>query len=226
MPVICGRRTFGSGGKCLEYGILRMFYRILFYLAPDDAEKYGHREDYCGFDSRQYVIETMLSGVAELPFAVFAAAMQPIHLAIGFVEGCITAAVLVFVYQARPELLKDSAKAEADGKISYKKTLGILTMLALLIGGGLSLAASAYPDGLEWSIERITGSTDLNAAGTKLYETAEKVQTTTALLPDYAFKDSESLFGTSFSGIAGALAVLVVCAGVCYLFRFFKKKRA
>lgn len=172
------------------------------------------------------VIETMLSGVTELPFTVFAAAMQPIHLAIGFVEGCITAAVLVFVYQARPELLKDSAKTEESNRISYKKTIGILALFALLIGGGLSLAASAYPDGLEWSIERITGSTELNTAGTKVYETAEKVQTATALLPDYAFKDSESLFGTTFSGIAGALAVLVVCVGVCYAFRFFKKKRA
>jgi len=32
-------------------------------------------------------VETMLSGVTELPFTVFLAAMQPIHLAIGFVEG-------------------------------------------------------------------------------------------------------------------------------------------
>ena len=31
--------------------------------------------------------------------------MQPIHLAIGLVEGLITAAVLCFVYEARPELL-------------------------------------------------------------------------------------------------------------------------
>ena len=50
------------------------------------------------------VIETTLSGVAELPFAAFAALMQPIHLAIGLVEGAITAAVLVFVYRSRPEL--------------------------------------------------------------------------------------------------------------------------
>lgn len=172
------------------------------------------------------VIETLLSSVTELPFSVFAAAMQPIHLAIGFVEGCITAAVLVFVYQARPELLKDSAKTGAKNRFSYKKTLGILGVLALLIGGALSLTASAYPDGLEWSIERVTGSAELEAAGTKAYETAEKVQTATALLPDYAFQGSENIFGTTFSGIVGALAVLAVCVGACYAFRFFKKKKA
>lgn len=172
------------------------------------------------------VIETLLSGVTELPFSVFASVMQPIHLAIGFVEGCITAAVLVFVYQARPELLKDSARSGADSRFSYKKTLGILAALALLIGGALSLAASAYPDGLEWSIERVTGSTELEAAGTGAYETAEKVQTATALLPDYAFKDSENMFGTTFSGIVGALVVLAVCVAACYAFRFFQKKKA
>lgn len=171
------------------------------------------------------VIETLLSGVTELPFSVFAAAMQPIHLAIGFVEGCITAAVLVFVCQARPELLKDSTRTGAESRFSYRKTLGILGGLALLIGGALSLAASAYPDGLEWSIERITGSAELEAAGTTAYETAGKVQTATALLPDYAFKGSDSIFGTSFSGIVGALVVLAVCVGACYAFRFFKKKK-
>ena len=47
-------------------------------------------------------IETLLSGITELPFSVFVATMQPIHLAIGFVEGLITAAVLIFVNEARP----------------------------------------------------------------------------------------------------------------------------
>ena len=51
-------------------------------------------------------VETFISGISELPFAAFVGTMQPIHLAIGLVEGLITAAVLCFVYQARPELLK------------------------------------------------------------------------------------------------------------------------
>ena len=43
------------------------------------------------------VLETSLSGITELPFGAFVAVMQPIHLAIGAVEGLITAAVLLFV---------------------------------------------------------------------------------------------------------------------------------
>ena len=41
------------------------------------------------------VLETSASGITELPFAAFAGIMQPIHLAIGLVEGLITSAVLL-----------------------------------------------------------------------------------------------------------------------------------
>lgn len=171
-------------------------------------------------------LETLASGITELPFAAFVAAMQPIHLAIGFVEGLITAAVLVFVYEARPELLFCHAKAErTEGRFSFKKTLAILAGAAVLIGGLLSLAASANPDGLEWSIERLTGSAELEAAG-EVYQAAGSVQEFTALLPDYAFKGSESALGTTFSGIAGGLVVVGVCVGACWLFKFFRKSRA
>ena len=54
--------------------------------------------------SLSVVLETSLSGITALPFAVFLAWMQPIHLAIGAVEGLITSAVLLFIYQSRPEL--------------------------------------------------------------------------------------------------------------------------
>lgn len=170
-------------------------------------------------------LETFFSGITELPFSVFVGTMQPIHLAIGFVEGLITAAVLVFVYESRPELLVDVNAKQSDGRFTFKHTVAILCVLALLIGGGLSLFASSHPDGLEWSIERITGSTEIDSAWTSAYETAENVQESTSLLPDYAFKNSDSLLGTSFSGIAGSLIVLAVCAGGCYLFKFFRKPK-
>lgn len=170
-------------------------------------------------------LETMASGITELPFGTFVATMQPIHLAIGFVEGLITAAVLIFVYETRPELLFCSTQKEAkEGKLSFKKTMTVLAILAVLIGGGLSLAASSNPDGLEWSIEKLTGSTELEADG-EIYETAGSIQETTALLPDYAFKNSESVFGTTFSGIVGGIVVVGVCVGACYAFKFFKRKK-
>ena len=62
--------------------------------------------------------------------------------------------------------------------------------------------------------------------GTGAHAAAEEIQEKTALLPDYGFKNSDSTFGTSFSGIAGSAVVLVVCVGACYAFRFFKKKKS
>ena len=102
------------------------------------------------------VVETSLSGITALPFGAFAALMQPIHLAIGLVEGGITAAVLLFVYQTRPELLQ-CASAGAKNRCSRKAALAILAAAALVIGGGLSLLASSSPDGLEWSLFPVAG---------------------------------------------------------------------
>ena len=59
-------------------------------------------------------VETLASGITALPFGAFLLAMQPIHLAIGAVEGCITAAVLVFLYEARPSLLWHGSVAAGE----------------------------------------------------------------------------------------------------------------
>ena len=171
-------------------------------------------------------LETLISGVTELPFSVFVATMQPIHLAIGFVEGLITAAVLVFVHEARPDLLwgvGESENTAKEGKLSFRGTIIAIAVAAAICGGAISLFASAFPDGLEWSMEQVAGTTELEAEG-GAYETAAGIQETTSLLPDYAFKDSESAVGTSFSGIVGALVVVAVTVGASYAFRFFRNK--
>lgn len=167
-------------------------------------------------------LETLASGVTSLSFSSFAAVMQPIHLAIGLVEGLITACVLCFVYEARPELLwgVGGSGETLKSRLSFKKTLAVLAAAALVIAGAFSLFASSYPDGLEWSIEKLTGSTELEAEG-EAYDTASKLQDTTAVLPDYSFKSSDSPAGTSVSGIVGGAAVIVLCVAACYIFRFF-----
>lgn len=92
--------------------------------------------------------------------------MQPIHLAIGAVEGCITAAVLAFLYEARPSLLWQGGVAAGEKqRLTLRGTLGVLAGAAVVVAGGLSLLASAFPDGLEWSLQRLTGSTELETTG-------------------------------------------------------------
>ena len=110
-------------------------------------------------------LETLASGITELPFTAFVSVMQPIHLCIGLVEGIITGAVLCFVYEARPELLWGIEAVDKKEKMPYKKVLAILLAMAVIIAGGLSLVASSLPDGLEWSISKITGATEVESAG-------------------------------------------------------------
>jgi cobalt/nickel transport system permease protein len=170
-------------------------------------------------------IETLISGITELPFGVFLGTMLPIHLAIGFVEGLITAVVLCFVYEARPELIFGTGAVQKEDRFSMKTTLTILGVAALVIGGFVSLFASAFPDGLEWSMERIAGTTELEATG-NVYDKFAAVQESTSFLPDYAFTNSDSPLGTTISGIVGGLIVLAVCIGASYAFRFFRNKKA
>lgn len=100
------------------------------------------------------VLETSASGITELPLGAFAALMQPIHLAIGLVEGAATAAILCFVASARPEILsglKGKNSVSSSG-LSGKKVFGILGCLSVFIGGILAYFASSNPDGLEWAL--------------------------------------------------------------------------
>ena len=158
------------------------------------------------------VLQTQLSGITALPFGTFLLLMQPIHLAIGLVEGFVTAAVLVFVYQMRPELLTSAQERSGLQKdISIKKVLAVLAVLAVVTAGGFSLLASAYPDGLEWSIQGVTGSTELEGQGDAVHAAAQAAQDATAVMPDY---ETSAGKGTGAAGIIGAVATFAL-AGAC-----------
>jgi cobalt/nickel transport system permease protein len=172
------------------------------------------------------VLQTWISGVTELPFASFTALMQPIHLAIGLVEGIATAAVLSFVYQCNPSLLEGADEADFKKRMERKKLITTLLIIALLIGGALSLFASASPDGLEWSMEGVAGTAELEAEG-QAYRFAEKIQGITSFLPDYGFKngtESDTAAGTSVSGIVGGGITLGLACLAGYLINRWKKK--
>ena len=165
--------------------------------------------------------ETFASGITELPFTAFLFVMQPIHLAIGAVAGLITAAVLVFLYEARPSLLRQSVPAPiACGRLSFGKIIAVLTAATAVTAGILSQFASAFPDGLEWSVERLTGNTELEGTKSGIYIFVEEIQRFTTVLPDYNFIGAESAAGTSVSGLAGAAVVLI---SIILIGRCFKK---
>jgi cobalt/nickel transport system permease protein len=190
------------------------------------------------------VLETLLSGRTELPFGTFALLMQPIHLAIGVVEGLATAAILAAVHRARPEVLSSSLEdAPYRGAPLRPLVLGGI-LLALIAGGILSWFASAWPDGLEWSMARTSGAEELQAPG-GVHGTFASVQERTAFLPDYGFRATEPSTqpfeppaesgesgrtwpvvnaGTSLSGVLGAGIVFTIVALAGLAGRLIRRK--
>ena len=159
------------------------------------------------------VIETTASGISSLPFGTFVLLMQPIHLAIGVVEGLATAAIVGFLASARPEALLPTAAPSTAGKSLRPLLVGGL-VVALLTGGVLSGFASKRPDGLEWALARITSKPELPAVKDTAHEHAARIQKQTAFLPDYDFKSSKPKAGvnagTSLAGILGGSLTLAV----------------
>jgi cobalt/nickel transport system permease protein len=167
------------------------------------------------------VLETWGSGISELTFKTFVLMMQPIHLAIGVVEGLVTAAVVTFIAQARPEILA-AAPAGLDQGPGFKKVLAALILVAVVTGGALSWFASTHPDGLEWSIAQVTGKEELSAPEQGLHGVMAWIQEKTAIMPDYNFAKEDKAepakgeawpevnAGTSMAGMVGILLTLTL----------------
>jgi len=187
------------------------------------------------------VIETFLSGRSELSLGTFLLFMQPIHLAIGVIEGIITATIVVYVYQQNAQMMYAQPVAETflstNDVLSTTKTWRshsskiILRFFvgALILGGVLSLFASSSPDGLEWAIEKTTAELGLEVSS-PLVLWFEEMQLNLALLPDYGFKSAQGssgeLVGTSASGIIGSLITLSLTIVLGRLIRKNRKRKA
>ncbi len=188
------------------------------------------------------VTQTQFSGISSLPLSTFLLLMQPIHLAIGLVEGLATAALIHFVREARPDLFVDERAAGGPSLSSTfpAKLIAGLGVLALFTAGVFSWFASSQPDGLEWSIARVTGSAEL-AAKESVHTRLEEFQKSLTIFPDYKFSSdvketapepeksatSEAWpavdAGTSLAGVIGGLATLSLVTLVAYLLRRRRK---
>lgn len=169
------------------------------------------------------VLETLFSGISELPFATFALLTQPIHLAIGIMEGLVTAAVVLFIWKEAPDILNSAATNQPLGCSPAKRILTGFLAVAIIAAGALSWFASSKPDGLEWSIYQTTGELELKAPeGAHSFFAA--LQEKIAFLPEYNFKQpAAAVFkeqevsswpsvnpGTSVAGIVGSLLTLLL----------------
>jgi len=188
------------------------------------------------------VLQTVLSGRSELPFGTFLLMMLPIHLAIGLVEGIVTAGVINYVKAARPEILEsvDQSRPLSAG-VRVRNIALVFLGFAIVTGGMLSWFASANPDGLEWSIEKILGKPELGRQDGGMASALKSVQEKTAILPEYDFRKSEGAAegagdgkgeqtwpvaapGRSASGIIGSFIVLAAVLCVGFVLRALRRK--
>jgi len=170
------------------------------------------------------VLETTASGITNLPITAFLLLMQPIHLAIGIVEGVITGAVLCFVYKARAEIITGALYQKAI-KSSVRRVLIVFALATVITGGFLSYFASNNPDGLEWAIHGITGGQELT--GNSGNHTAiQELQDKTAVMPDYSFEgEDKKHLGTGVSGVLGGTITLAATIFLGLIIMLFKKKK-
>jgi cobalt/nickel transport system permease protein len=162
------------------------------------------------------VVQTVISDVTALSFTTFVSLMLPLHLVIGLIEGIITTGVVLYVLKDQKDMLDNSLYNHSFQSINIKKQLLVFSILTILVGGGLSLYASNNPDGLEWSIENIVGTSEIENKD-KTKEKITRAQETMTIFPDYNFSNSDGFLGTSISGLAGGALTLMVVGGIGYL---------
>jgi cobalt/nickel transport system permease protein len=196
------------------------------------------------------VLQTLLSGISELPFGTFLLLMLPIHLGVGIIEGLVTAAVVSFVWRAQPELLKppteSKPESEPESTTSLKPILTTFAIVALAVGIFLSWFASTQPDGLEWALFRTTGKEELEAPADGVHTKLAKLQEKTSFMPDYDFPEAAAIqeleaeeqateteaeaeiwpainTGTSVAGVIGGGIVLALAVLIGTLLRLLQR---
>ncbi|MGO8943022.1 MAG: energy-coupling factor ABC transporter permease [Syntrophobacteraceae bacterium] len=190
------------------------------------------------------VTETFCSNISDLSFKTFVLLMLPIHLAIGIVEGFVTASVVSFVIRSRPGVLQTAAEPSSGKQVSIKPVLITLVIIAALTGGFLSWFASTNPDGLEWSIARSSVSKVLQSSESGIHALLSGVQKKTAVFPDYNFRKDETdgsaksentqgkqdawpsvSAGTSISGLLGGAMSLVLAGLIGFGIRTVQRRK-
>jgi len=224
---------FGDGGL-LAYGcnVMNLGFFTCFIAYPVIYRKilskgYTRKRIFIGsilavvigiqLGSFSVVLQTFLSEKTDIPFTSFLLFMQPIHLAIGLIEGVITASIVAFIWKQRPEIITGNI---SRNRKSYRKTIITIIIATVFVGGVLSWYASEKPDGLEWSIFKVTNKEEVEIES-GIYEKLSGIQEMVSIMPDYTVKnkgidniDEKSSkiaqnAETSIAGLLGGVCVLI-----------------
>ena len=177
-----------------------------------------------------------VGGAIPIPLPTLAAAMLGWHAVIGLGEAVITAAVLGAVVAVRPDLVYAARHLTAgpvllgaDGTVLIddgaplpapapalarpgRRALTTGLLAALVVGGVVSLAASAHPDGLEF------------VAGTLGFDAAARASLAAAgPLADYGVAGLDRAAAAVPAGVIGVLLTVALAAAVA---RVARRRRA
>lgn len=141
------------------------------------------------------VAEAYLSGSITSNLSSFAALMQGIHLAIGAAEGLFTAAVVYAIMNT---------------KIRQSILTSVFAISSLVIGAFLAQYASQKPDGLEWSLLKMSDSMVMQTQGV-LYSVSEAIQAKTAVLEQIQ---------PITANISGIIIAAILMAAVGYILSY------
>jgi len=176
-----------------------------------------------------------VGGTVPIPLPTLAATMLGWHVLIGIGEAVITAAVLGAVVASRPDLVyvarhlrpqlvlidehgaATTVSPQQEPSVQPRRralTTALLTTLA--IAGGLSLTASARPDGLEF----VATSLGFGASGTTSAAGASP-------LADYSVAGvGNSAFASGLAGVIGVLVTLLLGLTIALLARRRRARRS
>ncbi|MBN1796185.1 MAG: energy-coupling factor ABC transporter permease [Sedimentisphaerales bacterium] len=179
-------------------------------------------------------IEAAMSGVLLVPMSTFLVTMLGVHAIAGTIEGIVTAAVLGYLLQVRPDIIGDSL----HGKIRLSKpaVIASLSIFTVITAAGLSLLASGMPDGLEWSYAERPDQSDFEttiANESTVIPKVDAFQEKFSLMPDYTVRSSKlgqtaqleyepAAAWTSMAGLIGAFLTM----GFIWLFAQIIRKRS
>ena len=166
------------------------------------------------------VLETLCSDITELDFKTFLLFMQPIHLAIGFVEGVATAFVLLAIKDSNAFVFNKLT----EGKFmpSKKSAVLLMSIAAVVFGSLFSIYASEKPDGLEWSLQN-TAKTEIVAEKSVAHLASENIANNTAIFSDYSTPMLDGKASTSVAGLMGSLITAAFLFAGYFVFKFAAK---
>lgn len=151
------------------------------------------------------VLETFVSGIGDFSTVDFFVNMVSIHALIGIVEGLVTGSFLLIVNRLNTNMILDVAHGRKINHDNEQLSI-VMGSAAVITAAILSIFASSYPDGLEWSLIRVAQS-EPDFYFDSVHRIFHQVQTATTILPDYTIEVIQSSVSTSFSGLIGCSIV-------------------